>query len=135
MNKKFPGLAHYIIWTENKLKELAGQGWNTKGWRVAWMEKGSTTKCGRCVCHKKLIELNHDYFQLTQDHNVLLNTCRHEIAHALDYFIRGKSNHDEHWRKIALSLGCDGKRCNSDAVMPTKKTRGNSFLVPEFTVD
>jgi ribosomal protein L37AE/L43A len=44
------------------------------------------------------------------------NTMLHEIAHAIDKEIRGKSNHDWHWRTIALSIGCDGKRCGSTKV-------------------
>ena len=39
------------------------------------------------------------------------NTILHEIAHALDFCIRGKSAHDYIWKSIAIEIGCDGKRC------------------------
>jgi hypothetical protein len=42
-----------------------------------------------------------------------MNTIRHEIAH----FLAGPGHgHDAHWRAIALSIGCDGKRCHDTKV-------------------
>ena len=35
----------------------------------------------------------------------------HELAHCLDYMIRGRSAHDAFWRSIAIELGCSGERC------------------------
>lgn len=40
------------------------------------------------------------------------NTILHEIAHAIDFEIRGRSAHDYHWRRIAKTIGCDGQRCS-----------------------
>jgi len=42
----------------------------------------------------------------------VINTMLHEIAHALDYETRGTSGHDNIWRNIALSIGCDGNTCS-----------------------
>jgi predicted SprT family Zn-dependent metalloprotease len=38
------------------------------------------------------------------------DTIRHEIAHAIDVEIRGKSNHDGHWKKICRAIGADDTR-------------------------
>jgi predicted SprT family Zn-dependent metalloprotease len=64
---------------------------------------------------KYLTELN--------DVNRVTNTILHEIAHALDVEIRGYSSHDYKWEKIALSIGCDGKRYVdvSEVTLPKSK--------------
>lgn len=49
-----------------------------------------------------------------------VNTMLHEIAHAIDKEIRQTSAHDYVWRRIALSIGCDGKRCGSAKVDATQ---------------
>ena len=45
-----------------------------------------------------------------------IDTILHEIAHAIDFAIRGESNHDWHWVKIAKMIGCNGERCGSHKV-------------------
>ena len=45
-----------------------------------------------------------------EDFGTWENTMLHEIAHAIDYEIRGKSSHGYQWQSIALAIGCDGKR-------------------------
>lgn len=51
-----------------------------------------------------------------KSYNEWVNTMLHEIAHALDIEIRGTSEHDYTWRRIALSIGCDGERCGNHKV-------------------
>jgi predicted SprT family Zn-dependent metalloprotease len=52
------------------------------------------------------------------------NTIRHEIAHALDFVIRGFSNHDNVWKFIAKTILCDGERCyTSEQIGVTEKTK------------
>lgn len=48
------------------------------------------------------------------------NTLRHEVAHALDFEIRGNSNHDKVWKFIAKSILCTAERCYSTKVIQTK---------------
>jgi predicted SprT family Zn-dependent metalloprotease len=36
----------------------------------------------------------------------------HELAHLLDYAIRGKSGHDEPWKNLHLLMGGDASRCH-----------------------
>ena len=40
------------------------------------------------------------------------DTVRHEIAHAIDCEIRGRSNHDAHWKSIAVEVGARPNRIN-----------------------
>ena len=61
---------------------------------------------------------------LLNDKDAITDTILHEIAHALDVDIRGMSNHDSEWKKIAKSIGCKGERCYDDTikVAPAKYT-------------
>ena len=38
------------------------------------------------------------------------DTLTHEIAHAIDFEVRNKSNHDAHWANIHKTLGGSGRR-------------------------
>jgi predicted SprT family Zn-dependent metalloprotease len=53
------------------------------------------------------------------------NTILHEIAHAIDYDIRGKSNHDGHWVRVAKAIGCSGERCGTYKVESKHKWLGS----------
>lgn len=48
-----------------------------------------------------------------KDFDGWVDTILHEIAHGIDYAIRGRSNHDWHWVKVARTIGCSGERCGS----------------------
>ena len=41
------------------------------------------------------------------------DTVAHELAHLLDYELRGRSGHDRTWRAIHHSMGGNGKRCHN----------------------
>ncbi len=52
------------------------------------------------------------------------NTIRHEIAHALDFVVRGYSNHDKVWKFIAKSVLCSAERCyTSEQIGVTETTK------------
>ena len=54
------------------------------------------------ICENNLDKLN------TEIKNVIL----HEIAHAIDHIIFGKSDgHGKRWKSIAKHIGCTGERC------------------------
>ena len=40
-----------------------------------------------------------------------VDTILHEIAHGIDFAIRGRSSHDWNWVKVARAIGCSGERC------------------------
>ena len=51
-------------------------------------------------------------------------TIIHELAHAIDFEIRGTSNHDYNWSSIAAQMGYNGNRTTkvrSQVTLQTKK--------------
>lgn len=50
-----------------------------------------------------------------QNLEMLDDTVSHEIAHMVDFAIRGKTGHDRLWKIIHRSLGGNGKRCYNAA--------------------
>lgn len=84
------------------------------GWKFKWNMKG-LNNMGLCEHNGKRISLNSRYALPNEGRPVahlFENIVRHEIAHALDIEIRGKSDHSNAWRQLALQVGCDGTtRC------------------------
>lgn len=84
--------------------------------------KLSTTKNALGICkyqvyngiggieiRKLCIEISHPIAMLNPI-PLTRETVLHEIAHAIDVLKRGYTNHDNHWRAIALSIGSNGER-------------------------
>lgn len=60
---------------------------------------------GVCYYGKiKKIELS-EYLCKNMLEEEVKDTILHEMAHAVDAGVRGYSNHDKHWKKIAIELG------------------------------
>jgi predicted SprT family Zn-dependent metalloprotease len=59
---------------------------------------------GKVMISQELLSRNLDKAYDFED------TIRHEIAHAIDVVIRGKTNHDWHWKFIARAVGADDRR-------------------------
>lgn len=67
-----------------------------------------------------------------QNPEQLVDTVKHEIAHIVDALIRGKSNHDDHWKEVAETLGArpiaTAKMQNRTEVISTHvRTRRQTF--------
>ena len=69
------------------------------------MFDGARARFGCCYYHKKLITLSKVLVELNDEAEVL-DTILHEIAHGLT-----PGGHTKAWRKTALAIGCNGKRC------------------------
>ena len=70
----------------------------------------------RFGCHNgrlKTLSLSRPMTEHESNEKRVINTILHEIAHALDYRKRGKSNHDSEWKRVAVSIGCSGETCSS----------------------
>jgi len=50
------------------------------------------------------------HFILSSNKQQLTDVILHEVAHALDFFIRGYSYHDKFWRSVCQQIGCSGDR-------------------------
>ena len=64
-------------------------------------------RCGICSYRNKTISLSR-YFIGNASLSQVLNTIRHEIAHALT----PGAGHGKEWRQLAIRMGCDGKTCS-----------------------
>lgn len=89
---------------------LKDKGWYFKGFDRA------TKRAGVCVFAFKNFQMNK-YISLSRvlmnafTYEEAINTLTHEIAHAIDFEYRGKSNHDLVWKRIHNSIGGTGERC------------------------
>lgn len=95
------------LMTELGEKHL-GYPLQSKGWTCGF---GNTKRAlGRCFLGRRRIELSSHYVKVgTPD--IIEDTIRHEIAHAIDYVTRGTSNHDRVWKAWAVKCGAAPNRC------------------------
>ena len=52
--------------------------------------------------------------------DLVLDTIKHEVAHAIDFMKRGFSTHDRKWKKIAEEVGCNPPfraTCEADEII------------------
>jgi SprT protein len=81
----------------------------------------SRVRFGLCNYKKKVISLSRHLVELNSEDEIR-ETILHEIAHALAP--RG-AGHGPKWRSIAVSIGCNGRRCYGDEVTrPRPKYKG-----------
>jgi predicted SprT family Zn-dependent metalloprotease len=88
------------------------------GWRFEW--DNAKSRFGRCRHSDRLISLSR-VLTVQRTEEAVRNTVLHEIAHAL---VGASHGHDAVWRRKALSIGCDGKRCSADKVEVSYKWHG-----------
>jgi len=75
-------------------------------WSVAF--DNCRTRAGVCDFHKARLSFSRHLVARAKPHE-MRNTILHEIAHAL---AGPRHGHDAQWRRIALRIGCDGRRCH-----------------------
>lgn len=77
---------------------------------------------GYTLKERGTVWISKTYLELNLD-NVLdfEDTVRHEIAHAIDCEIRGRSNHDNHWKMICREVGAKPNRVNTEKVLERPK--------------
>lgn len=84
------------------------------GWSVGVREKKSSAFGWASRKEKKLILNLHLHRNSTKD--MVVDTALHEIAHGIDFCIRGRSNHDAHWKSIAAEIGAMPKARSKTAI-------------------
>ncbi len=95
------------------------------GWSMGYNNR--KTALGVCKPRTKKIEISRPLLVNNMDKIAdFEDTIRHEFAHAIDYILRGKSNHDMHWQFIAIELGANGNRCHEGFL---EKPKGKYDLV------
>lgn len=85
-------------------------------WRFEWDH--AKRRFGRCDYRKKVISLSRHLTTLNPQ-QLVEDTLRHEIAHALDAEHRGRTDHSIHWKRWALKCGAKPERCYSDSEVRT----------------
>lgn len=62
---------------------------------------------GRAYLRRDVLEIHVSQFPGGVNEAHYERTLIHEIAHFLDYYLRGTSDHSSAWRKVYLALGCE----------------------------
>lgn len=83
------------------------------GWTVEVSGRAVRT-LGLCVHRRKLIRLSGAYIELNAADEVL-DTVRHEIAHAL---VGPGHGHGPVWKRMAVAVGAKPVRCARGVVLP-----------------
>jgi hypothetical protein len=84
-----------------ELAEWIGRFSQLEGWHFMWNKRKRSY--GLCRYGQKSIELSSPLTAIETDESAVLNTIRHEIAHAL---AGPKARHGPIWRQWARVLGC-----------------------------
>lgn len=75
------------------------------GWKFNFNKKKSCL--GVCSLKEKTIFISEFLAEANSELiDVWIDTIKHEIAHAIDFEIRGKSDHSYKWKSIAKQVGC-----------------------------
>ena len=94
---------------------------------IGWKFEFNTRKRAAGLCSKNDKTIYISKWLLDQNLHKSLefeNTLRHELAHALDFEIRGMSNHDKVWKFIARQVLCTAERCfTSEQIGVTETTK------------
>jgi predicted SprT family Zn-dependent metalloprotease len=61
---------------------------------------------GSCNIIQKKISVSKLFIETNSHFDFWVDIIKHEIAHAIDYEIRGTSDHSLPWKKIAKQIGC-----------------------------
>lgn len=93
---------------------------------IVFVEKGSNAgrACWQRFGDRVVVNLEFNIFHIENYWDDMVeDTIPHEVAHVIDYMIRGRSNHDRKWQYIAYTLGCTGKPTHNYDYVPARKTR------------
>ena len=97
---------------------LQQHGLFTQGWTFHW--DGGKTRAGVCRYSNKTICVSRNILDHPRaDVGYIRNIILHEIAHALT----PGHNHDDTWQRVALQIGCDGRRCHDLGTLSTPNYR------------
>jgi predicted SprT family Zn-dependent metalloprotease len=112
-------LANVLLTTEFSVGSFKGN-LAQLGWKFEFNTRKRSL--GLCSSRRKTIYLSSWLAkQNLNKSSQLENTLRHELAHAIDFEIRGKSDHSYIWKNIAVSVLCSGDRCYSGEVITIKE--------------
>lgn len=114
-----------ITWTVSIYRNQAPRVINLS--RLGWKFEFNTRKraAGLCSKNEKTIYISKWLLQQNLEKGLEFeDTLRHEVAHAIDFEIRGTSDHGRVWKLIARQVLCTGERCvRSEQISVTETTK------------
>jgi predicted SprT family Zn-dependent metalloprotease len=87
--------------------QLIGQSLRQLGWSIRF--DGGKRRLGACWCKSKMISLSGFYTDLAILDRIE-EVIRHEIAHAIDWEVRGETDHGPEWKRMAIACGAKPTR-------------------------
>ena len=96
--------------SEQVIKEWEHQKnkWGLTDWELRFSNQ--KRNLGYCRPRKKVISISKSFME-SNPFPIIKDTLLHEIAHALHFLETGKTNHSNGWKRFALKVGCEPKRC------------------------
>lgn len=83
---------------------------------------------GMCYYQTKRVELSMEWMKInTSSPADMEEVIRHEIAHAIDFLKRGKSDHSKKWKRICVQVGANPERCHTNK--ETNRPKGKYTLI------
>lgn len=106
-------------------EEQLGRSLQSLGWTLRFDR--ARRRLGICRWEKagrrvRIISISR-FYALQLDWIELEDVVRHEIAHAVDYERRGRSDHGSSWKDIALSVGADPTRLYEGPEVPDRASK------------
>lgn len=89
-------------------RKVIGQSLESKGWDFKFSR--AKKAIGHTEHPRRSIALSRVLIQNGLSENIIDDTIRHEISHALDYEIRGTTDHGPEWKDLARRCGADPER-------------------------
>jgi len=114
-----------LTWTINIYRNKEASVINLKdlGWTFEFNDRKRAA--GLCSPREKKIFISKWLLIQNLDQaNEWENTVRHELAHAIDFAMRGKSDHSNVWKAVARKVLCTAERCyTADQIAVKVKTK------------
>lgn len=85
-----------------------------RGWHFSL--DNAKVRAGICRYRAKQISLSKNFVEMAPAEEIT-DTILHEIAHAL---VNPRSGHNLEWKRMAIAIGCNGKRCHQLNFSATK---------------
>ena len=113
-----------LTWTVDIYRHASASVINLRdrGWRFEFNSRKRAA--GLCDWSCKTIYLS-EYLLRQNLHKSMEfeNTIRHELAHALDFEMRGKSDHSRVWKAVAREVLCTAERCYTSNEIGDSKSK------------
>ena len=112
-----------ISYRKNGSLEFSTINLSKRGWVFEFNNRKRAA--GLCSKRNKSIYISKYLLEQNLDKSLEFeNVLRHEIAHAIDFEIRKKSNHDNIWKSFAKQVLCTAERCyDGDVIKTVEKTK------------